>query len=245
MLYTGRKIVYVTDTTKTKDFHVRQVAESVTSYKPNNSIGGKRILPPVGLWVYNYSKPKEEGKAPGWFYKTLAKEPVLVSVVNPEMRCRKLESELFSNGYFHATAKFLVDTSAKDNRKAGIIYHVKPGQPFRYNEISFAPPEDPVDTIINSFQPDLAIKPGDVFNLETARSQTKKITDRVLENGYFYFNQTNLKYTADTVRKPYNIDLRIGKDIDLTPNAGSKYFIGEIVVRITGETDTTVASVAG
>ena len=62
LLYTGRKIVYVTDTTKTKDFHVRQVAKSVTSYKPNNSIGGKRILPPVGLWVYNYRKPKEEGK---------------------------------------------------------------------------------------------------------------------------------------------------------------------------------------
>ncbi len=238
LLYTGRKIVIIDDSIKTKDYNVSQVTKSVTSYKPNNSIGGKRVLPPVGLWVYNYSKPREEGKSPGWFYKTLAKEPVLVSVVNPEMRCRKLESELFGNGYFHATAQFGIDTSAHDNRKAGIIYYIKPGQPFMYNEISFAPPVDAVDTVINSFQPDLAIKPNDVFNLETARSQTKKITDRVLENGYFYFSQANLKYTADTLRKPYNIDLRIGKDIDLTPNAGSKYFIGEIVVRISGETDT-------
>jgi hypothetical protein len=239
LLYTGRKVVIIDDTNKTKDYHVSQVTKSVTSYKPNNSIGGKRVLPPTGLWVYNYSKPKEEGKSPGWFYKTLAKEPVLVSVVNPEMRCRKLESELFGNGYFHATAKFLVDTSAKDTRKAGIIYYIKPGLPFRYNEISFAPPEDAVDTIISSFQPDLAIKPNDVFSLEIARSETKKITDRVLEGGYFYFNQANIKYTADTVRVPYKIDLRVGKDIELTPNAGSKCFIDEITVRISGETDTT------
>ena len=153
LLYTGRKIVYISDTTDTKDFHVRQVAESVTSFKPNNSIGGKRILPPVGLWVYNSRKPDDTTKAPGWFYKTLAKEPVLVSVVNPEMRCRKLESELFGNGYFHAAAKYDIDTAAKDPRKAGIVYYVKPGPPFVYNEILFAPPADAVDTIINSFQP--------------------------------------------------------------------------------------------
>ena len=178
-------------------------------------------------------------KSPGWFYKTLAKEPVLVSVVNPEMRCRKLESELFGNGYFHATAKFGIDTSANDQRKAGIIYYIKPGQPFGYNEILFAPPADAIDTIISGTQSALAIKPGDVFNLETARAETKKITDRVLEGGYFYFNQTNIKYTADTVRKPYNIDLRIGKNLEQTPNAGNRYFIDKITVRITGEADMT------
>ncbi len=46
-------------------------------------------------------KPKDN-KKPGWLYRTLAKEPVLISTVNPEVRCRKLESELFGNGYFHA-----------------------------------------------------------------------------------------------------------------------------------------------
>jgi outer membrane protein assembly factor BamA len=237
LLYTGREIVYISDTTDTKDFHVRQVAESVTSYKPNNSIGGKRILPPVGLWVFNSRKTDDTTKSRGWFYKTLAKEPVLVSVVNPEMRCRKLESELFGNGYFHAAAKYDIDTAAKDPRKAAIVYYVIPGTPFVYNEILFAPPEDSVDTIINSYQPALAIKSGEVFNLETARAETKKMTDRVLEGGYFYFSQANIKYTADTVRKPNSIDLLIGKTLDQAPNAGSRYFIGRITVRISGESD--------
>jgi outer membrane protein assembly factor BamA len=237
LLYTGKNEVIVSDSGKIKDRLIRQLTESATFYKPNNSIGGKRLLLPVGLWLYNYHKPAEN-KKPGWFYRTLAKEPVLVSTVNPEVRCRKLESELFGNGYFNASVWSAIDTNSHNQRKAGITYFIKPGKVFRYNEISFEPPSDAVDTLINSSKDDKVLVPGDVFNLDKVKSETKKITDRVIEDGYFYFNQSNVKYTADTTRIPHKIDLRIGKNTNALPNGTRKYFIDDITVQITGDIDS-------
>ena len=238
LLYTGKNEVFVSDSGKINDRKIMLITESVTFYKPNNSIGGKRLLLPVGLWIYNYRKPAEN-KKPGWFYRTLAKEPVLVSTVNPEVRCRKLESELFGNGYFNASVWSVTDTSSRNPRKAGITYFIKPGKPFRYNEISFEPPADAVDTLINSFENDNILEPGDIFSLEKVKSQTTKITNLVVEEGYFYFNQANVKYTADTTLKQHKIDLRIGKNTEASLNAARKYYIDDITVRITGEVDST------
>jgi len=60
LLYTGRNKVTVISPEKYKNRKAaEQVIQSVTSYKPNNALGGKRMLPPGGLWIYNYMKPRE------------------------------------------------------------------------------------------------------------------------------------------------------------------------------------------
>jgi outer membrane protein insertion porin family len=238
LLYTGKNEVILCDSGKLNDKRIKPLVESVTFYKPNNSIGGKRVLLPIGLWTYNYRKPAEN-KKPGWFYRTMAKEPVLVNNVNPEVRSSKLESELFGIGYFHAKVWATIDTSVRNPHKAGITYYVKPGKDFRYNEISFVKPEDVVDSIISTYEKDLSIRTNEVFDLEKIKEETKKITSLVAENGYFFFNQNNIKYAADTTRVPYRIDLRIGKTYDLPGRAIKKYFIGDIIIKILSESDTT------
>jgi outer membrane protein assembly factor BamA len=241
MLYTGRKIVIVSDTGKRNDFQIKQLTESVTAFKPNNSIAGKRVLPPTGLWVYNYWK-KDPAKKKGWLYRTLSKEPVLISTVNPAARARKLESELFSIGYFQSSVTASIDTSGAKLRKAGITYLVKPGKPFIYNNIAFAVPEEPVDSMINRSKDDLGFKEGDVFDLSLIKTETAKITDRALEEGYFYFNQSNIKYTADTTAASFSVDLLIGRNSELINNGRRRYFIGNVTVKIISEIDTLYGS---
>jgi len=237
LLYTGKENVIISDG-KFRDGKARSTIESVTAYKPNNAIAGKRVLPPGGLWIYNYLKPAEDTVRPRWFYRTFAKEPVLISQVNPEARCQKLESDLFSVGFFHARVWANIDTSRRNPRKAGIIYYIEPDHPFRYHDISFASPVDAVDSLINRYQPDLTLKPNDVFDLGMIKSETKKITANVQEEGYFYFNPTHMKWTADTTRAPYQIDLRVGKTTDLSNNALWKYSIDDILVKITLPVDS-------
>ena len=228
----GKTTIIISDSGKFHDRNARQTIESVTAIKPNNALGGKRVLLPVGLWMYNYRNPAEKKESPGWFYRTLAKEPVLVSTVNPEVRCRKLESELFSKGYFHCRVWANIDTSNRNPRKAGISYFIDPDQPFRYHEISFVPPADAIDSIIYSFKDGFALKPDDIFDLEKIKSETKKISSGVLGKGYFYFNPTDVNWMADTTRMPYQIDLRIGKKPDLSYFVNRKYSIDDITIRI-------------
>jgi hypothetical protein len=203
LLYTGRNKLTVIGPEKYKNRNdAKQVIESVTSFKPNNSVAGKRMLPPGGLWIYNYMKPKEMEKKSisRWFYRTFSKEPILVSQVNPEMRSKKLESELFNSGFFHSSVSSKIDTSARNPRKAKITYTIKLDHPFIYNSVFFAPAETALDSLISSYPIGNKIKPGDVFNLGNVKAETKKIISLVNENGYYFFNSDNILWTADTMR---------------------------------------------
>ncbi len=151
LLYTGRNKINVISPEKYKNKKAAsQMMETVTSHKVNNSLAGKRVLPPGGLWIYNYMKPPEKRKRSiiKWFFRTFSAEPVLVSQVNPEMRSKKLESELFNIGFFHSSVTSKIDTSARNPRKAKITYTIKLDHPFVYNTVSFAPAENTLDSLI-------------------------------------------------------------------------------------------------
>jgi len=240
MLYTGRnKITLIAPDNYRNQKSANHVIETVTSYKPNNAIAGKRLSPPVGLWIYNYMKPRENRKFAKWFYRTFSVEPVLVSQVNPEIRSQKLESELFNIGFFHSTVWSKIDTSAKNPRKARITYTVKLDHPFVYNSISFAPPADTLDSLINSYEKDIKIKPDDVFNLELVKAETRRITSMVTEKGYYFFNAGDIQWTADTIRSPGKIDLRIGRNKEtLEYKSTRKYDINTITVQIKNPVDS-------
>jgi len=99
ILYTGRNKVTIINKEQTDGIKlVEDASNSLTLYKPNGALlGNKRVLPPIGLWSYNYLKPKGKGKLSNWLYRTLSAEPILVSTVNPELRCKNIETRLFNN----------------------------------------------------------------------------------------------------------------------------------------------------
>ncbi len=72
--------------------------------------------------------------------------------------------------------------------------------------------QDALDSLINSYEKNIKIKPGDVFSLNAVKSETKKITSLVNEKGYYYFNAGDIEWIADTLREPGKIDLRIGRN---------------------------------
>ena len=237
ILYTGRNKVTIINKEQIEEVKsVEAVSKSLTSYKPNNSLFGyRRILPPIGLWSYNYMKPKGKGKFSNWLYRTLSNEPILISQVNPELRCRNIETKLFNIGFFNSKAWAVLDTNKGNPRKAKISYYVRADNPFRINNISFATPVDAVDSVINSDQENLALKSGDLFNLETVKSVTQKKASTLVEQGYYFFKPTCIQVIADTIETPFRLDLMIGKRADIPDFVYRKYSINNIKVNFTGE----------
>lgn len=234
VLYTGRKKIEINGVANKKEIAVaKEKAAEVTAYNPNNAILGKRVLPPLGLWVYNHKKP-EEGQKPGWIFRTFAEEPVLISTVDPETRCRKIESDLFSIGYFGSKSGFDLDTAANNSRKARINYLIDLRPPFRLNQVIFAPPADSVDEQINQSEEMLSLKPGDYFNLENIRNEKRKIASSLVENGYYFFSPDYIDMFADTTKNKYKADILIRKKLQIPDYALKKYTIDQIRVRFSG-----------
>ncbi len=245
MLYVGRKKIDVVSDQKGKvSKTVEEIADEVTSYQPNNALMGLRVLPPVGLWYYNYRKP-EEGKKGGFLYRKLEKEPVLLSHVNPEQRTLKIESELFGNGYFNADATYKIDTIKSDPRKAKISYFIEVDEPYLLNEILNQPARDSIDTLINEYIPELNLKPGDVFNLETIKNEKRKLASMLNEEGYYFFGPENVEIVADTTEIPFRINLLIRKKTQTEPYVYQKYSINKVEVKVNqqpGETTSTLST---
>jgi len=234
ILYTGRKKIEVNGAANKKEIAIaKEKAAEVTYFNPNNAILGKRVIPPLGLWVYNYKKP-EEGQKPGWIFRTFAEEPVLISTVDPATRCRKIESDLFSIGYFNSKSWFELDTATNNPKKAGINYRVDLETPFRINRVVYLPPADSVDQQINQTEEILSLKPGDYFNLENIRNEKRKIAAALVENGYYFFSPDYVEIIADTTKKDFTADLLIRKKRQIPEYALKKYTIDQIRVRFSG-----------
>ncbi len=232
MIYTGRKKIEVISDEKGKVTKpVEEIADEVTLFQPNNALMGKRVLPPIGLWYYNYRKP-EEGKKGGFLYRKLKQEPVLVSHVNPEQRTLKIESELFANGYFNADASFEIDTAKSDRRKAKLSYFIKVDKPFSINEILNQPARDSIDALINRNTPDLNLKTGDIFNLETIKNEKRKLASMLNEKGYYFISPENIEVVADTSDTPFEMNLLVRKKPQAEPYIYQKYTINRVEVRV-------------
>jgi len=232
MLYSGRKKINIITSEKKKVVKpAEEIATEVTFIEPNNSLVGKRILPPVGLWYYNYKKP-EEGKKGGFFYRKLNEEPVLITNVNPEQRCLKIESDLFGNGFFNSNARYTLDTARNDMRKAKISYFVEVDQPYLINEILNQPARDSIDTLINRFTGSLNLKTGDIFNIETIKNEKRKLASMLVEEGYYFFSPENIEIIADTTDAPFSINLLIRKSTQIEPYICRKYTINRVEVHL-------------
>ncbi|MDX2432479.1 MAG: BamA/TamA family outer membrane protein, partial [Bacteroides sp.] len=251
LLYTGRaKIEIIVQEPGIETKTAKGSVKSTTDYKVNNGILGRRVLPPIGLWVHNYWNVKDSSKIGNWLFKTLSSSPVLVSEVNPDLRAQKIESELFDKGYFSTHAWSVVEKKEKNPKKARVSYFVELTPPYVYNEILFNPPQEKIDTLITQHKYNSSIKPGKQYNLEALKKTREELFTEIQNEGYFFFSPDHITLTADTSVAHASmaenlLDLAVGRRMDLPEAVLSTYKIDQILVQISkpdGNEDSTLQS---
>jgi outer membrane protein assembly factor BamA len=242
VLYTGRTKIEIVNSHKIKKTSsVKNQVSSLTSHKVNNALFGKRILPPIGLWVHNYWKVNESKKFWSWLHKTLSSSPVLISDVNPELRSKKIENELLDLGYFHTKVWSQVDTNAHNPRKAKVSYYVDLAPPYHYNEIAFDTLRDHLDTLISKNNFGDQITSGAQFNLAKLKLSRDTLSRRIQNIGYFYFIPEFIELQADTIKENGKLNLSIGKREDLPQAILSVYRINKIIIKNSQGSDTAIS----
>lgn len=245
LLYTGREELKVipgeNDGKGYKSEHVKSArshVKSVSSHKVNNSLLDRRILPPVGLWVHNYWKVDEEKKIGSWLHKSLAASPVLISDVKPEARAQKIRNDLFDQGYFEAKVWSVVDTSARNPRKARISYYVELPPPYRYREIEFDTTPEPIDTLFNPIHFGKEIRPGDQFDLDKLKRARTRLSRQIQEEGYFFFSPGYIELNVDTSLQMHQLNMKVARQKELPEPVLQSYKIDAIQVHISRPSDT-------
>jgi outer membrane protein assembly factor BamA len=243
LLYTGRQKIVFTETQKgSNSTSVELFVKSATDFKVNNGLFGRRILPPIGLWVHNYWKVDKEKKFGSWVHRTLGREPILVSDVNPGLRAQKIESDLFDQGYFQTKAWSVVDTSSRNPKKARVSYYVELSPPYTYNKIDLISDNKSLDTLLYMDNLEEQIHQGDQFNLEKLTRTRNEFSKLIQNQGYFYFVPEFIGFNADTAVGMHQMNLEIRKNRELPAEALARYRIDHIVVHISRPYDSAVVA---
>ncbi len=213
-LYTGVKALEIVPTDKEKlpDGMVTNLKQAI-NVPPNNPMPFMspymRTPFPIGLWVYN-NMSDSAGGLKGWIYRKLAKDPVLISDVRPEMRTEMLKDILDNNGYFGSTATYDLLYDKKNPKKARILYHLDVSKPYTIDSIQYL---DDSSSRLCHFIDSLArrspyMQKGAIFCVDSLTTERVRITNSLRNRGYYYFRPEYIEFEADSLLNPGHIAIR-------------------------------------
>jgi len=226
MLYTGAKVKIENDTISKKEKKDLQAAlEANLTPKPNSTFLGLRPK----LYFYNIAKePKKDKGFNYWLKYKVGEKPVLLGDVDREFNKDIIVNYSENKGYFNAKATY--DTVSK-NKKAQVIYTVKPGSRYLIDGVKFQKDSTLVNQEIQSLTDKTLLKNGRPFDLDVIKAERDRIDNRLKERGFYYFHPDNIIVQADsTVSKNHKVELNV-KLKDNTPDLATQQFsIDNVIV---------------
>lgn len=212
---------------------------SPMSYPPNNPLFAPYVRSPfpIGLWVYNWHIKKEKGLK-WWLYRKLAKEPVLISDVQPELRLKMVENNMKDFGFFGLESRYEIIPRKRNPKKAKISYWVKLPDPFRYSSVDLWGWKGQMDSLVRLSMRFSLLKAGEQYDVNVLEQERQRISDILRNRGYYYFQPQYIEFLADTTRRHGEVDLRIGLKQGIPEVAFHPYTIRNVDVSLFGNDDS-------
>ncbi len=219
------------DSTKVPS-RVASAAQEPLSVKPNNPLYSPYVRTPlpIGLWAYNYLYTERQKGFRHWLYKRLAKEPVTLATVQPDVRVRMAAEALRNNGYYGTQISYELHPRKHNPRKSKISYRVVLSRPLLVGTVSYPAPHDAFTRKLDSLSTTSVIHPGTPLNVDTLSAERDRIIKALREEGYYYLKRDHLEFQADSLRHPGKADLRLVVS-PVAPEAALKaYRIGRVEI---------------
>ena len=152
-----------------------------------------------------------------WINRTLKKmgeAPAIFDSTQARLSVEDLRNALKNMGYIHASVDF--STRIK-GRKLTAIYSLHPGKPYTISHVKYDIQDTTIARILNnysshlskkSYQPS-ALVPGSAFTLQKLDDERKRITDILLDSGYYKFHKDFIQFDADTASTADDVDLTL------------------------------------
>lgn len=210
------------------------------SYPPNNPLFSPYVRSPfpIGLWVYNWNIKKEKGLK-YWLYRKLAKKPVLISDVQPDLRLKVVDYAANDYGYFGVKSSYELIHNKRNPKKAKITYHVYVPEAYLLGDVKFWGWKGRMDSLLQATKPRCLLVKGAEYNLFTMENERERITKILRDNGYYYFQPEYVEFLADTTQEKRVADIRISLKHGVPTSALQAYKVGQVNL-VLDELDQTV-----
>lgn len=139
--------------------------------------------------------------------KSIGEPPVLHDSLRMMQSCRDLCAELRNEGYLGA----YVDVETKSSgKKMDVTYMLHPGEPFFIRNVEYDIQDSVIAGLLHLDEPEKrGLYPGMKFNVNNLDKERKRITDIIVNLGYYRFHKDFIAFRADTVAGSKDIDVTL------------------------------------
>lgn len=160
------------------------------------------------LWLY-YKTENKTGKLGKWLHNNVAKPPVYLDDAMTRKSVAQMEKYLFNVGYFGAK----VETDAVVYKKYSWMYYkvIQP-KPYTIREKEFNIADTALARCVNSFADELLLNVGDNYDAYQIDKERTLISEKIRNNGYYFFAKEYIYYEVDTALNSHQVNLTIRID---------------------------------
>ncbi len=207
--------------TDTVDASIRELVAQTLEVLPNSAFLGSAYHQspfPFGLWIYNGLYTEKERGLRYWLWNKLKSDPMLISQVNPVLRCQAAEIAMADEGYFGGKVTYRMVPAKRNPRKAKIAYRVEYGKATRLSHIQYMKNHDArLDSIVAHTRTGSFIHEGDRFSASALQAEKSRMVTLMNDSGYFHYVADYVHYEADSTQAPNRIALRVFTDFQADP----------------------------
>ena len=233
-LYTGMEKTKYSNYQPNQHFNdVKGELDVVLATKPNASWMGSpsvRSPFPVGLWIWN-AFSQDTTSFSRWLVRAFGSTPVLMNSTAPDLHVTVGENLLRKRGYFNG--KITYEKLAQRNpKKMRLQYSVDMGRLWLLDSIRYVNFPPTADSLIRANLDKAIIHKGDAFDVSTLEQERKRITDLFRNNGYYYYQNNDASYLADTTLTYGLASMRLQMADSVSNRVLRKWDIGTITINL-------------
>lgn len=125
-----------------------------------------------------------------------------------------LENRAANNGFFTHSSSYTLDT-VQDPPEITAKYTVTVGYPYLIDTVSTFWRDSSVARILDSVSQQTVLKPGMRYELNAIKAERQRWQQALKDAGYFYANNDDFLFLADTVTGDHQVDLLAKLKVDL------------------------------
>ena len=233
-LYTGMEPTKYSNYKENQHFNdVKEELDLVLATKPNAAwLGSPSVRSPfpVGLWIWN-AFSQDTTRLSRWLVRAFGSSPVLMSSTTPDLRVTVGENLLRKRGYFKG--KISYEKLAQSNpKKMRLQYAVDMGRLWLLDSVQYTNFPPSADSLIRTNLDKAIIRKGDAFDVATLEQERKRITDLFRNNGYYYYQNNDASYLADTTKAYGLASIRLQMADSVSDKVLRKWTIGTININL-------------
>lgn len=228
--------------------------EPYIQQKPNKKLFG---LFRTNIALYNIGSKGKETKFKKWLRTKVGSEPVILDTGLISVGIKQMNMYLGNRGYFQSS---LSDSIIYKKKKAIVQYRIEASKPYRIRNLFYAVADTQLAAFVYQDTSKCLIKKGKNFDSYILDDERTRITNNLLNFGFFRFSNIYIKYRIDTNLMQRRCDITLEIINNVMPSFDNfttvrqvphkRYFINRVyvypefdhLITFTGSYDTLVKS---